>query len=60
MQELPSIIPAGTQVVSRLEVRGSQGARVHPRGGVSIITRKRLFSTIGYYVKRHGHFLLIL
>lgn len=39
MQDLPPIIPAGTQVVSLLEVRGSQGACVHPRGAVGIITR---------------------
>lgn len=39
MQDLPPIIPAGTQVVSRLEVRGSQGACVHPRGAVGIVTR---------------------
>ena len=35
----PNIIPAGTQVVSHIEVRGSQGACVHPRGAVGIITR---------------------
>ncbi len=39
VQELPPIIPAGTQVVSLIEVRGSQGACVHPRGVVGIITR---------------------
>lgn len=39
VSDLPPIIPAGTQVVSRLEIRGSQGACVHPRGAVGIITR---------------------
>jgi predicted nucleotidyltransferase len=39
MHDLPPIIPAGTQIVSRLEIRGSQGACVHPRGVVGIITR---------------------
>lgn len=39
MQDLPPIIPAGTQIVSRLEIRGSQGACVHPRGVVGIVTR---------------------
>ncbi len=39
MPDLPPIIPAGTQVVSRFEIRGSQGACVHPRGAVGIITR---------------------
>ncbi len=39
VQDLPLIIPAGTQVVSLLEIRGSQNACVHPRGAVGIITR---------------------
>lgn len=39
VQELPPNIPAGTQVVSGLEIRGSQNACVHPRGAVGIITR---------------------
>ena len=32
-------IHAGTQVVAKIEVRGSQGACVHPRGVVGIVTR---------------------
>jgi uncharacterized protein len=33
------ICPAGTQVVSKIQVVGSQGACVHPAGAVGIITR---------------------
>lgn len=32
-------IHAGTQVVAKIEIRGSQGACVHPRGVVGIVTR---------------------
>ena len=32
-------IHAGTQVVSHIEIRGSQGACVHPLGAVGIVTR---------------------
>ncbi len=32
-------IHAGTQVVSRVEVRGANGSMVHPRGAVGVVTR---------------------
>ena len=32
-------ISAGTQVVAQLEVRGTNGAMVHPRGAVGIVAR---------------------
>jgi hypothetical protein len=32
-------ISAGTQVVSRVEVRGTNSALVHPRGAVGVVTR---------------------
>ena len=32
-------IHAGTQIVSHIEIRGSQGACVHPKGAVGIVTR---------------------
>lgn len=39
MTSTPSRIPAGTQVVAQLEVRGTNGAMVHPRGAVGIVVR---------------------
>ncbi|MEO6182336.1 MAG: nucleotidyltransferase domain-containing protein [Verrucomicrobiota bacterium] len=32
-------IPAGTQVVAQIEVRGTKNSLVHPRGAVGIVTR---------------------
>ncbi|HOX03624.1 MAG TPA: hypothetical protein P5555_15410 [Candidatus Paceibacterota bacterium] len=32
-------ISAGTQVVSRVEVRGTNNSLVHPRGAVGVVTR---------------------
>jgi hypothetical protein len=32
-------IPSGTQVVARIEVRGTNNSLVHPRGAVGIVTR---------------------
>jgi hypothetical protein len=39
MSHQPDNIPAGTQVVSSMPIRGTNGALVHPRGAVGIITR---------------------
>jgi hypothetical protein len=36
-ENLPMILPPGTQVVSLSEVRGSDGRPVHPRGAVGVI-----------------------
>jgi predicted nucleotidyltransferase len=39
MPHQPDNIPAGTQVVARIEVRGTNNSLVHPRGAVGIVTR---------------------
>jgi hypothetical protein len=39
MAHQPGNIPAGTQVVSLMEVRGARDALVHPRGAVGVVTR---------------------
>jgi RNA repair pathway DNA polymerase beta family len=39
MAHQPDNIPAGTQVVSSVPIRGTNDALVHPRGAVGIITR---------------------
>jgi hypothetical protein len=39
LQHQPDNIPAGTQVVSSVPIRGTNDALVHPRGAVGIITR---------------------
>ena len=39
MGHQPDNIPAGTQVVSSVPIRGTNDALVHPRGAVGIITR---------------------
>lgn len=35
----PDHISAGTQVVSLVEVRGTNNSLVHPRGAVGVVTR---------------------
>jgi hypothetical protein len=39
MSHQPNNIFAGTQVVSLIEVRGTNNALVHPRGAVGVVTR---------------------
>src|SRR5438270_931745 len=39
MSHQPDNIFAGTQVVSRIEVRGTNNSLVHPRGAVGVVTR---------------------
>ena len=39
MSHQPDNIFAGTQVVSLVEVRGTNDCRVHPRGAVGVVTR---------------------
>jgi len=39
MPHQPDNIPAGTQVVAQIEVRGTNNSLVHPRGAVGIVTR---------------------
>src|SRR5215468_9123887 len=39
MSHQPHNIYAGTQVVSLVEVRGTNNSLVHPRGGVGVVTR---------------------
>jgi predicted nucleotidyltransferase len=39
MAHQPGNISAGTQVVSRIEVRGPSDSLVHPRGAVGVVTR---------------------
>ncbi len=38
-QSLPPILPAGTRVVSRVEVKGDHGRGVHPSGAVAVIAQ---------------------
>jgi uncharacterized protein len=44
-------IPAGTQVVATLDVRGTNGAMVHPRGAVGIVVRTPAGSETLYLVR---------
>ena len=39
MSHQPDNIFAGTQVVSMVEVRGTNNSLVHPRGAVGVVTR---------------------
>jgi len=39
MSHQPDNISAGTQVVSLVEVRGTNNSLVHPRGAVGVVTR---------------------
>ncbi len=39
MSHQPNNVYAGTQVVSLVEVRGTNGSLVHPRGAVGVVTR---------------------
>ena len=39
MSHQPDNISAGTQVVSLVEVRGTNDSLVHPRGAVGVVTR---------------------
>lgn len=51
MKSTPCRIPAGTQVVAQLEVRGTNGAMVHPRGAVGIVVRTPAGSETLYLVR---------
>jgi len=46
-----NIVPAGTQVVSRLAIHGSHDTVVHPRGAVGVITRTPVAGEINYTVR---------
>jgi hypothetical protein len=39
MSHQPNNVFAGTQVVSLVEVRGTNNSLVHPRGAVGVVTR---------------------
>jgi predicted nucleotidyltransferase len=45
------ILPVGTQVVALVDVRGSDGKAVHPRGAVGVVTRAPADDWHGYRVR---------
>ena len=47
----PPRIPAGTQVVVTAEIRGTNGALVHPRGAVGVVTRTPAGNEEYYHVR---------
>lgn len=47
----PFVIPAGTQVVSRVEIQDASGARLHPQGAVGIVVRAPADATHSYRVR---------
>jgi hypothetical protein len=47
----PFILPAGTQVVTLVEVRGTDGALVHPRGAVGVIVKAPVDAVHSYRVR---------
>src|SRR5262245_35744319 len=51
MAHQPGNISAGTQVVSRIEVRGPNRSLVHPRGAVGVVTRTRAGPEQHYLVR---------
>jgi hypothetical protein len=51
MNEMGNIVAAGTQVVVHQEVRGTNGAIVHPRGAVGIVARNPAGAETLYQVR---------
>src|SRR5688572_3124637 len=51
---LPPILPAGTQVVSLVEVRGADGRPAHPRGAMGVIAGSPPDPTHAYRVRFPG------
>ncbi|MCE9582532.1 MAG: nucleotidyltransferase domain-containing protein [Planctomycetes bacterium] len=47
----PFVIPAGTQVVSRVEIQDASGARLHPHGAVGIVVKSPADATHSYRVR---------
>ncbi len=47
----PFVIPAGTQVVSRIEIQDASGARLHPHGAVGIVVKAPADATHSYRVR---------
>lgn len=47
----PFVLPAGTQVVSRVEIQDSDGARLHPHGAVGIVVKAPADGTHSYRVR---------
>jgi hypothetical protein len=56
MSHQPDNIFAGTQVVSRVEVRGPNHSLVHPRGAVGVVTSTPAVSGENYLVRFPGGF----
>jgi predicted nucleotidyltransferase len=48
---LPPILPVGTQVVSRVEIRGSHGRAIHPKGAVGIVVTSPVDHLHAYRVR---------
>lgn len=51
MLDTPSRLPAGTQVVVMAQIHGTNGALVHPRGAVGVITRTPAGAEERYHVR---------
>src|SRR5258705_13579119 len=51
MSHQPNNIFAGTQVVSLVEVRGTNNSLVHPRGAVGVVTRTPAVAGEKYLVR---------
>ncbi|MEK7467806.1 MAG: nucleotidyltransferase domain-containing protein [Planctomycetota bacterium] len=47
----PFVIPAGTQVVLRVEIQDASGARLHPHGAVGIVVKAPADATHSYRVR---------
>jgi hypothetical protein len=60
MGHQPDNIPAGTQIVSSVAIRGTNGAVVHPRGAVGIITRTPAGEQSHYLVRFPDGFVISL
>lgn len=51
MSHQPGNISAGTQVVSLVEVRGTNNSLVHPRSAVGVVTRTPAFDKEKFIVR---------
>ncbi len=47
----PRVVPTGTQVVVFADIRGTNGALVHPRGAVGVVTRTPAGTEVHYLVR---------
>ena len=56
MSHQPDNIFAGTQVVSLMEVRGTNNSLVHPRGAVGVVTRTPTGDQNQFLVRFHDGF----